>query len=90
MCERHDLNTLILVILLAGCAPSAAPTAVPTVPFINTPSPTASPTFLPDPTETPTLVLSPTQKPLTLLFYGDSVLKVGDVSRQGEVGYLDY
>jgi lysophospholipase L1-like esterase len=84
---RHLLNVLIAVILLASCA--AEPSTLATVPHVYTPSPT--PTQIPLPTSTqtatPTLTLTPTEKPLSLVFYGDSVLKVGDVSRQGEVGY---
>ena len=86
---RQILKALISVIILAGCA--ARPSNPPTVPPVNTPSPaptrTALPTSTRTPTPTPTLTLTPTEKPLTLIFYGDSVLKVGDVSRQGEVGF---
>ncbi len=66
---------------LTACAP--APTAAPTV------SP-APPTDTPPPTSTPIPTNTPTATeviPLTLVFYGDSVLKVGEVGRQGEVGF---
>jgi len=71
------------MILLAGCgtAPGPHPSATPSFNPSPTPSPTSRPTavFIPTATSTP--------KPLTLLFYGDSVLKVGDVSHEGEVGF---
>jgi lysophospholipase L1-like esterase len=85
---RKILNALVAVILLVSC--SAHPSKPPAMPSGDaTPSSTPTQTLFPTPTRTPTptITLTPTEKPLTLVFYGDSVLKVGDVSRQGEVGY---
>jgi hypothetical protein len=87
------LTVLICLLVLAGCAvypsnlPTAAPAAPPSQTFSATPTRTSTPTPSPTPTATFTPSLTPTEKPLTLIFYGDSVLKVGDVSRQGEVGF---
>jgi lysophospholipase L1-like esterase len=84
---------LIFMIILVSCAgfPSMTPTVVPLNPISQTllPTPTATPTptLLPTPTGTPTAPPTTTERLLTLAFYGDSVLKVGDVSRQGEVGF---
>ena len=81
------------MIILVSCAgfPSMTPTVVPLNPISQTllPTPTATPTptLLPTPTGTPTAPPTTTERLLTLAFYGDSVLKVGDVSRQGEVGF---
>jgi lysophospholipase L1-like esterase len=71
----------LLLVLLAGCglapaSPTPAPTATSTVTPRPPPTPTASPS--PSPTE---------PAPLTLVFYGDSLLKVGEVGRQGESGF---
>ena len=57
-----------------------------------TPAPTATATFTPTPTSTATPISTSTEKkPLTLVFYGDSALKVGEVGREG-VGFsfVDY
>jgi lysophospholipase L1-like esterase len=84
---------LIFMIILVSCAgfPSMTPTVVPLNPISQTlppiPTATPTPTLLPTPTGTPTAPPTATERPLTLAFYGDSVLKVGDVSRQGEVGF---
>jgi lysophospholipase L1-like esterase len=67
---------------ITGCTAAAVPSATVTV---LSPSPTAS--LTPVPTSSPTPLPTSTPKPLTLVFYGDSVLKVGDVSRQGAVGF---
>lgn len=70
----------LLFLLLPGCAPApVAPTSTPVPP---TQTPTATSTFTPS--RTPTVTPIP---PLNILFYGDSVLKVGEVGRQGSVGY---
>lgn len=72
---------LVLFFALTGCAaqPTVIPTASP-IPPTNTPEPSSTPT----PTNTP----SATEiQALTIVFYGDSVLKVGEVGRQGEVGF---
>jgi lysophospholipase L1-like esterase len=85
------LTAIVFSLFLGGCA--VAPSTIPAATFLNTPTQTPSPTKTITPTQslTPTLsltqTLTPTERPLTLVFYGDSVLKVGDVSREGEVGY---
>ena len=93
------LTALFLIIILESC--SAYPSAMPVTAFQDTPtqtpsqSATAIPSLTPShtatatPTQSPTrtITLTPTEMPLTIVFYGDSVLKVGDVSRQAEVGY---
>lgn len=83
------LSAMFLLFFLVSCADSHPIT--PTVTFVNTPSllPSLTPTqtLSPAATRTPTSTFTPTERPLSLVFYGDSVLKVGDVSRQGEVGF---
>ncbi|MGB7537107.1 MAG: SGNH/GDSL hydrolase family protein [Anaerolineales bacterium] len=79
--------------LAAGCAnpDRAAPTLFPSV----TPNPSATPTATPLPptftrSHTATISQTPTvtrKWPLTVVFYGDSLLKVGEVGRQGKSGY---
>ncbi len=73
-------SLLGLCLWLAGCAPAqaAAPASLP-------PAPSA--TLPPSPSPRPTQTASPTEFPaLTLVFYGDSLLKVGEVGRQGQSG----
>jgi lysophospholipase L1-like esterase len=70
---------------LAGCAP-ATPQKSPPTPTLITPSPTAIPS-LPTPTWTQSPPSTPTIESQTLVFYGDSVLKVGDVTKPAEVGF---
>jgi lysophospholipase L1-like esterase len=73
----------MLLILLTGCKGS-----LPVEPSI-TPSPIASPSPTPTPPN-PTRTLLSTEMPkppLTIVFYGDSTLKVGDVDQQGLVGF---
>jgi lysophospholipase L1-like esterase len=77
------LLTAFAILSLAGC--SAATSATPTASPVILPSQTAS--LTPVPTSSPTPLPSSTPKPLTLVFYGDSVLKVGDVSRESEAGF---
>jgi lysophospholipase L1-like esterase len=83
------LFAMIFIPFLVSCAVS--PTVTPTATLVNTPSSTSSDTLTPTPTRTPTFpstpTLTPTERPLTLVFYGDSILKVGDVSREGSVGF---
>jgi lysophospholipase L1-like esterase len=86
---KHILPILLAAcaIFLAGCGPLYGPTALtPTRPPAT---PTVPPTV--SSTRTPTAFLPPsptvTRKPRTLVFYGDSVLKVGDVSKEGAVGF---
>jgi lysophospholipase L1-like esterase len=79
----------LFAVLLAGCGspvenppatatrtPAAAPSPTPT----SSPTPTRTPTFTPTPSVPP-------KRPLTIVFYGDSLLKVGEVGRQGKSGY---
>ncbi len=92
--ESHRLLLSCLsMLLLAGCAVS-----IPTTPLVTssatpsqTTSPSLSPTITPISISTPTLTytLEPlsSKKPQTLIFYGDSLLKVGDVNEPGEVGF---
>ncbi len=78
-----------IVLVQTACAP------VLTVENISTPSlfpsPTSTPTETPSPTATATLTWtaspSATPRPLILVFYGDSVLKVGDASRPDSAGF---
>jgi len=85
---RKILNALVAVNLLASCsAQPSEPPAMPSGEATPSSAPTQTPFLTPTRTPTPTITMAPTEKPLTLVFYGDSVLKVGDVSRQGEVGY---
>ncbi len=87
------LFAILFGLFLASCADH--PAVTPTAKLTNTPSLTLSLTFTPTltpsltstPTLSPTPSLTPTERPLTLVFYGDSVLKVGDVSREGGVGF---
>jgi len=76
------LTTLFVVSFLAGC--TVKPVIQPTI----TPAPTLTATFTSTPTRTPTAVPTPTQnEPLTFVFFGDSVTKIGEVGRQGQVGF---
>jgi lysophospholipase L1-like esterase len=89
--------SLLFSILLAAC--SASPSVTPAMALQNLPiqtlsqtataisTHTPSQTTTATPTQSPTRTLTPTEVPLTIVFYGDSVLKVGDVSRQAGVGY---
>jgi lysophospholipase L1-like esterase len=93
----QKINALTCIIFLSGCA--ATTSINPTVTPGNLANTALSQTLVPalletptltrteSPTETSTPIATPTEKPLTLIFYGDSVLKVGDVNAQGEVGY---
>jgi lysophospholipase L1-like esterase len=76
----------LLFIFLAGCAgspqrtPELSPAALSTI----TISPTSTPAA---PTSTLTFTITPTATlkwPLTIVFYGDSLLKVGEVGRQAK------
>lgn len=73
-----------LILLLTGCMVNSS--VVSTI----TPGKFISPTFTTTATPIPTQTASPTpteEPPLTIVFYGDSDLKVGEVGRQGEVGF---
>ena len=86
--KKNGLLAIFFILpFLVGCAPMAR------VKFTGTPAPitptstaTATlPTFTPSSTFTP--LFSPTERPFTLVFYGDSVLKVGDINQPAEVGF---
>jgi lysophospholipase L1-like esterase len=97
MRDLQKFILLICMIFLAGCAatPIIEPTVAPVIPSQTalslTPLPAPLASLTPNWTATATIpstpTTTPTERPLTLIFYGDSVLKIGDVSRQGEVGY---
>ena len=81
------------LILLASCGPAGAMVPAPTtgdpptatITRTSTPVP---PTVTRIPSPAPTLSPTATKKiPLTLVFYGDSLLKIGEVGRQGKSGY---
>ncbi len=76
MKTRWALIALLAASFLAGCTPTPEIQPTPT----PTPTLTATSTSTPTSTATPTPVPTPTEKrPLTLVFYGDSALKVGEV-----------
>jgi lysophospholipase L1-like esterase len=79
----------LFAILLSACG--AAQTDIPTVEPGPAPTDTATHTRTPaPPTSTPSATVTPTATekwPLTIVFYGDSLLKVGEVGRQGKSGY---
>jgi hypothetical protein len=76
------LIVFFIVSFLAGCTP--APTIQPT----STPAPTLTATLPSTPTSTATRVPTPIEKkPLTIVFYGNSALRVGKVGNQGQVGF---
>ena len=85
------LCIVFIVPILAGCIqnPTGQPTGTPpltsTLPPAPTPTLASTLTLIPSLTITP--LASPTESPLTIVFYGDSVLKVGDVSQQAAVGF---
>ena len=84
---RQTLFAAVFISLLVSCAASSSVT--PTAILIRTPLHSPSKTFTPPSTPTlpSTTTPTPTERPLTLVFYGDSILKVGDVSRAGSVGF---
>jgi lysophospholipase L1-like esterase len=86
---HHILTALIFVILLVNCA--APPGKDPKIAYTKTPflssSPTATQTRSPIPTVTATPSITPTEIPRILLFYGDSILKVGEGNNSGQVGF---
>jgi hypothetical protein len=74
------------ILLLAGC--SGTPVVQPTLTLTLTFNPTHTATLKPTSSTTPTEVPTPTEiKALTFVFYGDSTLKIGEVGRQGQVGF---
>jgi hypothetical protein len=82
------------LVLLAACVPfiPATPTAVPspTDTATSSPSPTATPTPSLTSTATATETLTPTATkkwPLTIVFYGDSMLKIGEVGQPAKYSY---
>jgi hypothetical protein len=82
MKTRWALASFFFVLFFAGC--TVTPDIEPTV----TPAPSQTTSFTSTPTKTATAVPTPTEKaPLTLVFYGDSALKVGEVGAQGQGGF---
>jgi lysophospholipase L1-like esterase len=87
--HKAVLIELIFTFLLVNC--SSSPTGQPTETLLNTPS--LVPSLTPSQTTTPTATkkaiptFTPTEVPLTFLFYGDSVLKVGEMNKSGAVGF---
>jgi lysophospholipase L1-like esterase len=81
----QTLFAAISISCLVGCA--ASPSVMPTATLIKTPTLSPTKTFTSTPTISSTPFRFPVRKSLTLLFYGDSVLKVGDASKQGSVGF---
>ncbi|MBN2086653.1 MAG: hypothetical protein JW748_15675 [Anaerolineales bacterium] len=80
----------VILSLMAGCAsPNRnTPTFLPSATLTNS-TPTPRP---PMSTRTPTITRSATPTatrkwPLTIVFYGDSLLKIGEVGRQGKSGF---
>ena len=84
---HQTLFVAVVISFLVSC--TGSPTVMPTATLARTPSLPPSKTFTPTstPTLTPTPTLTSTERPLTLVFYGDSQLKVGDASRAGSVGF---
>jgi lysophospholipase L1-like esterase len=83
----------LLFFWIAGCAapvqqnltPPASVSSTTTISPTNTSAP---PTYTRTRTPTRTATPTATQKwPLTVVFYGDSLLKIGEVGRQGKSGY---
>ena len=72
----------LATLLAAGCA--LGPAGIASAPTVTA---TATTTPRPTPTRTASPSPSPTPSPLTFVFYGDSLLKVGEVGRQGESGF---
>ncbi len=73
----------IILAFITSCGP------VPTIEVPPTPTYYLSPTPTLTSTTTPTETIGPTstRRPLTLVFYGDSVLKVGDVDQAPSEGF---
>lgn len=84
---RKRIWPLLIVSLLfstPSCGQAATEVKVPPTPTLFlTPTTTLTPT----PTATDTPTSTPTRGPLTLLFYGDSVLKVGEANQPASVGF---
>ncbi len=84
---------VLFVSTVSGCAsqspvlPALQPSATPSdtvTPTATTPPPTFTRSLTPTASPTPTV----TRKwPLTIVFYGDSLLKIGEVGRQSKSGY---
>ena len=83
----QTLIAAVFILYLASCA--VAPSEIPAPTQGTTPSPSSAITLSASSTATipPTPTLPPPEKPLTLVFYGDSILKVGDAGRSGSVGF---
>ena len=84
---HQTLFAAVFISLLVSC--TGSPSVMPTATLFRTPFPSPSKTFTPPSTPTlpSTATPTPTEKPLKLIFYGDSILKVGDVSKEGSVGF---
>ena len=84
---HQTLFTAVFISLLVSCAASSSVT--PTAILIRTPFHSPSKTSVPPstPTLSSTATPTPTERPLTLVFFGDSILKVGDANRAGSVGF---
>ena len=82
---HQTILAAVFISFLVSCA--VRPSIVPTPTLGRTPTHSPLRTFTPTPTLPPTSAPTPTERPLTLLFYGDSILKVGDVGREGSVGF---
>jgi GDSL-like Lipase/Acylhydrolase len=86
--SSRAIKSFFIILILTGCTqsqniqPSISPATTPSATKISTPTKTQ--TAIPTPSST-------SRKPLTLVFYGDSSLKVGEVGREG-VGFsfVDY
>lgn len=79
--------TILLIPWLAGCATASVERPSITASFTPTRFPVAT-TVQPTGTKTETLTPSATRKwPLTIVFYGDSLLKIGEVGREGKSGF---
>jgi len=87
MKTRWALRIFFVVSFMAGC------TITPEIQPAITPAPIHTASYTSIPTRTETAVPTPTEnEPFTFVFYGDSALKVGEVGRQGSVGFsfVDY
>ncbi|HVM70692.1 MAG TPA: SGNH/GDSL hydrolase family protein [Anaerolineales bacterium] len=81
------LLAALLISFLASCSGRPATRAIDTIAITPTAAPTKEATPTASPTNPPTPTVSPTERPLTLVFYGDSQLKVGDAERESTIGF---
>jgi hypothetical protein len=97
MRAQQILIELILIILLVNCSafPSIDSPNTREETLLFTPSliPSRNPSLFPSQTPRPTpssistASPTPTEKPLTIVFYGDSILKIGEGDKPGLVGF---